>query len=554
MSRPGVNPVSQSETVDLEAYLRPLWRWKWVVLLVAAVAAAGTYFISSRQPKRYVASTSVLVQDADPSAAVDSPQPIGPPNAQSMQDLATLLTDQAITAAVYTDLKLPLGSAGSVSVAPEVGAGGTVTNILIVTATSGSPTLAARLANTYVSTFRASQRSAQAAQASADLTATQGALRTLANTSANVTQRQQLITQEAQLRTLILNPSAGASPIDAAIAPRAPTSPKPVRDAILGGIVGLLLGLGIAFGLEFLDRRLLRVSSVESTYGMSVLAVLPHVRDPTPMQDGRPIVPPSFVESIRGLRINVGMLRSDKLPRTLLVASAIPGEGKSTVARDLALVYAEAGESVLVIDADLRRPRMAELFGVESAVGLAHVLRREVRLAEATIPVYGSEAGDMPPNGHTPGSVGRPRRAATIDLLDYGECVPNPVSLLGSEAMVSALAAVRERYDIVILDSAPLLAVADTVPLLDLADSVLLVARLGLSTRDSAERLAALLERVPAARIAGVVTNDMRSRKFRGERYDYYGYHGYRSRAQPQPEDVASSYQSGLAVDELARE
>jgi Mrp family chromosome partitioning ATPase len=551
MSQSDINSLSQSETLDLGAYLRPLWRWKWVVLLVVAVAAAGTYFLSSRQPKRYVASTTVLVQNADPAAAVDSLQPIGPPTAQSMEDLATLLTDQAITAAVYKDLKLPLGSAGSVSVVPEVGSGGTVTNVLIVTATGGSPTLAARLANTYVSEFVRSQSSAQAAQASADLNATRAALRTLANTSANATQQQQLITQEAQLRTLILNPSAGASPIDAAIAPRAPSSPKPVRDAILGGIVGLLLGLGIAFGLEFLDRRLLQVSSVESTYGMAVLAVLPHVRNPTPLEDGRPIVPPSFVESIRGLRINVGMVRGDKPPRTLLVASAIPGEGKSTVARDLALVYAEAGESVLVIDADLRRPRMAGLFGVESGVGLAQVLRREVRLAEAAIPVYWSEARNVPSNGHAPTGLDRPRRAATIDLLDYGECVPNPVSLLGSEVMASALAAVRERYDIVILDSAPLLAVADTMPLLDLVDSVLLVARLGLSTRDSADRLAALLQRVPRARIAGIITNDARRGGFRGERYDYYG---YRSREQSRSEDGAGSYTSAVPVDELTRE
>jgi len=269
------------------------------------------------------------------------------------------------------------------------------------------------------------------------------------------------------------------------------------------------------------------------------------------MEDGRPVVPASFVESIRGLRINVGMLRNERPPRTLLIASAIPGEGKSTVARDLALVYAEAGESVLVIDADLRRPRIAKLFGVESAVGLAQVLRREVRLAEAAVPVYSSEARAVPSNGHTPGGSGRPHRPVTIDLLDYGECVPNPVSLLGSEAMASVLAAVRERYDVVILDSAPLLAVADTVPLLDLVDSVLFVARLGMSTRDSAERLTALLQRVPEARIAGVVTNDMRRGGFRGERYDYYGYRG---RAQPQPDNGAGSYRGVAPLDELTRE
>ena len=106
------------------------------------------------------------------------------------------------------------------------------------------------------------------------------------------------------------------------------------------------------------------------------------------------------------------------------------------------------------------------------------------------------------------------------------------------------------RFDIVIVDSAPLLAVADTVPLLEHVDAVVIVARLGLSTRDSADRLKALLERVPRANIAGVVTNDVHSGGFRGESYSYYG---YGRKAEP-PKDRAELYRSLLDAAELTRE
>jgi succinoglycan biosynthesis transport protein ExoP len=517
---------SQSQVPDLRAYLRPVWRWKWVIVLVVVIATAGTYFLVSRQTKKYVASTSIYVQNANPAAAVESELPAGPPSFQSLDDLSTLITDQAMTEAVYKQLGLPYGSAGSVTVAPLVGAGGTETSFLVVTATSASPILAARLANEYVSVFLADQKSAEATQAKADLAATGQALSALANTPANVAERETLLAQESQLRTLAINPQAGASQIDTALAPSAPVSPNPKRDAVLGGLVGLLLGIGIAFGLELLDRRLIRVSSIESIYGFPVLAVLPHVREPAPKLHGHATIPPGFVEAVRSLRINVGMAAGGRAPRTLLVTSAVPGEGKSTVVRDLAHVHAEAGESVLIIDADLRRPSIATLLGVHAESGLAQVLRREVPLAQAIVPVYrpGSHgASTNGSNGAEPS--GDPRLRGSIDLLSYGERVPNPVGLLSSATMRSLLAAAIGRYDTVIVDSAPLLAVADTVPLLEMVDAVVLVARLRLSTRDSADQLTSLISRVPGANIAGIVTNDTRG-GILNEGYGSYGY-GY---------------------------
>lgn len=526
MSHPHDIHARETDTIDLHAYVRPIWRWKWVIALIVAVAAAGTYFLSSRQPKHYVASSSVYIKVADPAAAVESTQPPAAPTAQNMQDLATLFTAQTITTAVYRQLRVPAGSAGSVTVTPLVGQNATSTSFLVVTATSGSPTLAARLANTYVEAFLTSRRKAQAAQAASDVTATQQALASLTDVPANFAERQVMLTQLAQLRTIALNPSDGAQQTNIATAPMSPSSPKPVRDAILGALVGLLLGVGAAFGLELFDRRLVRMATVESVYSMPVLAALPHVRDPTPMHDGRAVIPSAFVEPIRSLRINVGMAVGQGRRRTLLVTSGIPGEGKSTVVRDLALVYAEAGEAVLVIDADLRRPSIARLFGVETQVGLVQVLRSEVQLTRAVVRVYGAGpvgARQNGSNGATPLRAARSR--GSIDLLGYGEQVANPVAFLGSGAMRSTLMAAAQTYDLVILDTAPLLVVADTVPVLEMVDAVLFVARLGLTTRDSADRLVSLTERLPKANIAGVVMNDLRGASF-GNGYGTYGY-GY---------------------------
>ncbi len=532
MSKPRTTEsYPQRETLDPRAHILPIWRWKWVVVLVVLLAAGGAYFLSSRMPKQYVASTRLYVQEVDPAASLNSSQPPNAPSAQSMQDLAELLTAQSITTAVDRQLGLPLGSRPSVTVSPLEGANATPTSFLVVSATAHTPALAARVANAYITSFLAARRQAQAAEATADVHATQRELAALADTPANAAERQALLTQESQLRTAAFNPSAGAQQTNVAVPPNAPSSPRPIRDAVLAGIVGLLLGLGIAFGLEMLDRRLFRVSAVESQYRLPVLAVLPHSRKPQLTHAGRAVVPPDFVEAIRALRLSLGLALGNIRQRTLLVTSGLPGEGKTTVVRDLALVYAEAGESVLVIDADLRRPRIANLLGAPvqqaNAVGLTHLLRGEVRGDDAVSRVLSDAPRKTGINAGVRGARGGPPSRGSIDVLRHREQAANPVALLSSAAMIDTLAAAAQRYDIVIIDSAPLLAVADSVPLLNMVSAVLLVARLGLATRESADRLHALLDRASATNVVGVVTNDLRGAYLdEGYAYDYRSRYG----------------------------
>ena len=529
MNRPeDVNPPigpqvdAQGDTLDLRAYARPIWRWKWVILAIAILAAGGTYALTSREQKTYVTSTLVYVQDADPAASVTGGQPAGPPSTQQLQDLATLFTGDKLTSVVYRRLGLPVGYAGSVVVSPEP-----TSSFIAVSASGHSPALVARLANTYVKVFLASQAASVTAAAQTAAADARATLRTIPSTGvANEVQRATLYTQLIQYDRAASNPSSGATVIDPAGIPAIPTSPKPTRDAVFAGVIGLLLGIGLAFLLDLADRRLVRVSAVQSIYGRPVLAVLPHVSRPAPRMNGSAATPPEFVEVMRGLRVNLQLSGNGRTPKSVIVTSGLPSEGKSTVARDLALAYADAGERVLLLDCDLRRPSLARMFSVEPELGLVQVLRREASPAQAAVTVFRTNLPST--NGstaHAP-AAGDPRLNGSIDLITHGRSVASPTALLSSQAMAELVASAALRYDVVILDTSPILTVSDAVPLLDQVGAVLFVARLGMTTRESAERLTELGQRIPGMNLVGVVVNDMRD-KYVDEGYAYYSQYGY---------------------------
>lgn len=519
---------NEQEALDLRAYLRPVWRRKWIILAIVVVAAAATYIISSRQPKTYAASTKLYIETADPTENLTSSGSQLPPTSLSLADVAQLVVDQHVTNAVARQLGVPVSSAGTVTATPATGS-----DFVTVTATSHSPVLAARLANAYAAAFLQSRGASVSAEALRDEHSAQTTLASLPTNSKDLTEVSQRGTVLEQIETyqqIALNPSAGALQIDPAMAPTVPASPKPLRNAIFGAVVGLVLGLIAAFCIELLDRRLARVATVESIFGRPVLAVLPHVADATPIVEGRPIVPPQFVEELRSLTVMLGLDGNSGPPRTIIVTSTLPREGKSTVTRDLALVYAELGSRVLVIDGDLRRPSMERLFGLEAdQQGLVQILRGEASLSEAALTAVSTLQdvqassngnGSASANGHAPQPHG------SVDVLAHGERLENPLVLLSSERMGALLAEASRRYDTVLLDTPPVLTVADSVPLLEVVDSVLLVARLGQTTRHAADRFNELLGRLSNVTFSGVIANDRRA-EFDDDGYGSYGRYGY---------------------------
>lgn len=518
--------LNQQEELDLRSYLRPIWRRKWIILAIVVVATAATYFIAAGQPKSYVASATLYVQVADPTVDITTAGvQQSAPSSQSIADVAQLITAQSVTDRVARTLRVPSTSAASAVTATPA----TNSDFVTVTATSGSPVLAARLANTYVSAFLGSRSQAVAGEALQARRGAQATLRSLPPGPANVGQRQTLEQDIQTYQQIQLNPSSGARQIDTAAVPSLPTSPRPVRDAVFGGVVGLVLGLIAAFCLELLDRRLMRVSTLESLYDRPVLAVLPHVSDPAPVPTGDgAVVTPQFLEELRTLRVTLRLASGPRAPRTIMVTSSLPREGKSTITRDLALVYAEAGERVLVIDADLRRPRIERLFGLQEGRGLAHILRGEASLSETALPArLSSPVPDVSDNGHRQGSASDdPRARGSLDVLAHGERLENPLALLSSERMTALLEEAAQAYDVVLLDTAPVLTVADCLPLLEVVESVVLVVRLGQTTRESAKRFDDLITRLPDITFSGVIANDARNQAD-DEGYGSYGRYGY---------------------------
>jgi Mrp family chromosome partitioning ATPase/capsular polysaccharide biosynthesis protein len=519
------------DTVDVRAYLRPIWRRKWLVIAITLLAGVGTYLVSSHQTKRYVAQTQLYVQTANPVQVVQGQAALGP-SAQTLSDNATQIESVQSQQAAARALGIPATASNTVVATP-----GTNSSFITITVTSNSPTVAADLANKYASQFLATQASAVVAEARNLRTESEVTLATLPpHDPSYATERVTIAQQIQNFDAIIRNPSGviGARQYNTAVAPAAPSSPKPKRDAIFGLIVGFVVAIAVVFILELLDRRLILVSTLESLYSRTVLSVLPHASDPAPTTDGHLSTAPELIEAMRTLLVNIGIEAKELPARSLLITSAMPGEGKSTVSRGLALAYVEAGKRVLVIDADLRRPIMNATFGLAAAPGLAQVLAGEASLADAVRTVVVSPPSAAHPsvaaesNGKPEtSSNGNHREAGVLHVLTHGERVDNPATLLASPAWQTTIDEAASTYDVTIVDSAPILTIADSIPLIDHVDMVLLVTRLGMTTRESASRIVALFRRVPDAHLVGLVANDMRD-QFLDEGYAYYRYgYGY---------------------------
>ena len=269
--------------------------------------------------------------------------------------------------------------------------------------------------------------------------------------------------------------------------------------------LGLLLGLGVAFLLERLDRRIREPKDLEALYGLPLLGVVPESkalsRSTRGGGDARAVLPPGESESFQLIRAHLRYFNVDRQLHTLLVASAAPGDGKTTIARHLAGAAARVGSRVLLLEADLRRPTLAQQLDAQSGPGLADVLIGAVPLGEATQTI------DL----DAPLGEGAKRR--TLDVLVAGATLPpNPGELIESRAMETLLERAQSTYDLIVIDTPPLTAVSDAFPLLRKVDGVVIVGRVGRNRRDVAQRLHETLSGAGAP-LLGVIANGFKARR-----------------------------------------
>jgi len=268
---------------------------------------------------------------------------------------------------------------------------------------------------------------------------------------------------------------------------RAPDS-KPVRAGLLGG-VGLLVGLLGAFGLDRLDRRIRSKASAEEAFGVPVIAEVPRISKAVQGELLARTQPSSpFVEAYRGLRTYVALwapeIDQEDGHRVLVVTSPLPGEGKTTTVAHVAAMLAEIGRSVVVVSADLRRPRLHEYFDLPAGPGLVEALA-----AKQTPPVFVG--------------LDRPTSVRGVRLVPSGPPLENPAPLF--EHAGELVHAVRGLADFVLIDAPPLLVANDAVEMARHADGVVLVARSGQTTVDASERSAEILERLEIPIVGAVL-------------------------------------------------
>mgnify|MGYP003521036884 CR=1 FL=1 len=295
----------------------------------------------------------------------------------------------------------------------------------------------------------------------------------------------------------------------AAAEPSGQASPNRRLNMAVGVLLGLAVGVGIAILRTVLDTRIRSEADVATVTDTPVLGAVGY--DASTPNDPLVIVSHPLgarAEAIRRLRTNLQFVNASSRPRSIVVTSALPGEGKTTTASNLALAIADTGSRVVLVDADLRRPSIARVLGIEGAVGLTTVLIGNASIDDV-VQEYGS---------------------TSLDVITSGEIPPNPSELLGSQRMTDLLGELTERYDVVILDTAPLLPVTDGVVVAKLADGALVVVGATVANRPHLAAAVAALETVEA-RVLGVVLNRVPHEK--RDSYTYYDYSLGKDEAKP---------------------
>jgi polysaccharide biosynthesis transport protein len=300
--------------------------------------------------------------------------------------------------------------------------------------------------------------------------------------------------------------------VEPALKPIAPIRPRTRLNLALALMLGMMLGVGLSFLREFLDRSIKTPEQLEGAIGAPVVGTVPPFKaskHPIPVAE-QPRA--AAAEAFRKLRTNFAFLGVDRTSVCCVVTSPAAADGKSTVAANLAIALAQAGQRVAIVDADLRKPSLHKLFRLPQQIGTTTVLLNRADLHDA-IQHLGP---DLP------------------SVLTAGRLPPNPSELLGSRRMDDLLVKLRNDYEVVIIDCAPLLPVTDPMVVSRFADGILLIFRAGTTTRDQAQAASAACAKA-RAKIFGTVLNATPLSE--GDQSAYYAYYGEASR-QPISQDI----------------
>jgi capsular exopolysaccharide synthesis family protein len=473
-------------------------RNRWLVVLGVVFACVLIAVVRhERAVKSYSATASVAFQSGTLSDAALQVSPGGTAEPQREANTEVLIAHSAeVAQGVHRELHTQL-SAGELLSEVQVEAAPSA-NVLNFVATSGDPRFSARLANAFAEQYIAFRtRSAIAGIESAEEKLNQQVAALPAGSSERAT-LQASLQRLGELRAVA---GGGARIIGLATPVAKPTGPTLTSTVVIAVLIGLAIAFSLVFLLESLDRRIKTIEEFELEYRLPVLAAVPQSAFRSPLAKDRG----DLLEPYRILRSALDFAAVTRQLDTLLVTSAVSGEGKTTVAVDLAHAVALAGRSVVLVELDLRRPTFTEHFGLEPGRGLTAALTRDVPLMDLLVEPF----PDLP----------------NFSVLPAGRTPHNPSELLGSPRVGDLIARLLSPDGIVIVDAPPLNPVADAQVLLNSSaiHSAIVVARVDKTARDDVRRARAILDRHIVEPVGIVVTGMRDTARYGFESYGSTG-------------------------------
>lgn len=513
--------MEETVDVDLRSYINLIKRWWWLILIVTILAGVFSFLISTFFiAPVYEARTLLLIQPPDSKNSDYS-------SLMTSEKLANTYSQLMITRPVLSDVINRLNLSTTLEALQKSITIRTIPNtqLIEVRVRDYDPNTAAQIANTisavYIEQHQAMQAyrfkeskqriASQLAQLDAQSKETKAMLDAVMNNPEKQTEKdilQMLLGQYRQNYTNLLQTyeeiqmaEMGATSniiqMEKAYPPNRPVSPKVINNTILAALIALAIVIGVIILIEALDNTFKKSEQVSQKLKLPVLGFISgHTPEP-----GKPIAvaqPRSHVaEAFRSLRTSIQFASVDIPLSSLLITSPMLGDGKTTIASNLAIVMAQSGQRVILIDADLRRPRLHTIFALRNRPGLSRMF------VQNDLPF-----NEVVQNTEVPG----------LTVIPAGYLPPNPLELVGSERMVEVLMQARDMADIVIIDAPPVTAVSDAIVLSKRVDAVLLVISVGKTQIEASVETMDQLNRA-GARVIGAVLNDKKSKK---SRYYYY--------------------------------
>jgi len=529
----------EREGLTLRDYLGVMWRRKWIIILVTLVATGAAFGFSYRQAKVYQAQADLIYEQQLDVANPLTGQSYTDPTQRTteLNSVDAIIKSPQMTDLAGKELKkqgMPTtGFTVSSALAPTDATSGQTGNVVSIFATSEDPQLAAAASQVYADTFVGWRKDRVLVQIGHAIDAVQRQMRGYSGDAKNSSEYLVLAQRLSDLQILKSTATGNFHVLVPATVPTAPISPKPLRSAILGFGVGLFAGIGLAFLLEQFDTRLRRADDVAALLRQPVLARLPRlsreqVKSPRLVTLEHPA--DAVAEAFRLLRTNLAFMDVDGTARSLLVTSSLQGEGKSVTVANLAVTLTLAGKKVIVVDADLRRPRQHRLFGLENGTGASNVavgdadLVATLQSVQVVSPDGDGSQSDFTSWSSATGAVTR------LWVLTSGPIPPNPGEIVASRRFSQLLTRLRDECDVLLVDSPAMLAVGDTAALASEVDGLIFLVDMEKARRPVIQAAADQLYRLPCAMMGIVVRSPAGSSR---DKYYYTSHYRYSADAKP---------------------